>query len=83
MEITTNDTAENEITQHQVENKETGGEMYFDELTITGDSDYDILEEEHEIISLNDIFWFKVNKEICQGKLHQIPFSDRKEGIQY
>ena len=45
MEITTNDTAENEITQHQVENKETGGEMYFDELNITGDSDYHILEE--------------------------------------
>ena len=29
--------------------------MYFDELKITGDSDYDILEEEHEIIFLNSI----------------------------
>ena len=57
--------------------------MYFDELKITGDSDYDILEEEHEIIFLNDIFWFKVNKEMCQVKLIQIPFSDIKEGIEY
>ena len=32
------------MTEHQVE-KYIGGEMDFDELTITGDSDFDILEE--------------------------------------
>ena len=51
--------------------------MDFNELTITGDSDYDILEEEHKVISLNNIFWFKVNKEICQGKLIHINSSDK------
>ena len=35
--------------------------MYFDYLTIPGDySNYDILEEEKESISLNDIVWVKL-----------------------
>ena len=34
--------------------------MGFDDLTIPDDdSDYDILYEEHEAISLNDIVWVK------------------------
>ena len=34
--------------------------MAFYDLTIPGyDSDYYILEEEHETISFNDIVWFK------------------------
>ena len=36
------------------------GEVAFDELIIAGDSDYDILEEKYDIISLNDIVWVKV-----------------------
>ena len=37
----------------------------FYDLTITGDySDYDILEEEQETVSLNDIVWVKVKKAI-------------------
>ena len=40
-------------------NKEKG--MRFDDLNTTGDySDYDVLEEEQETISLNNIFWVKV-----------------------
>ena len=30
MEMTTYDTVENEMTEHQVENEDTGGEMSFD-----------------------------------------------------
>ena len=47
-----------------MEIEETGGEIVFYEFTITGDSDYDILEKEHEIISLNKIVWVKDNKAI-------------------
>ena len=40
---------------------EEGKEMSSDELTSTGDySDYDILEEEKDYISLNDVVWFKI-----------------------
>ena len=52
-------------------------------MTITGDSDCDILEEEYEIISLNDIVWFKVNKAIWQDKVTQILFIDRKEDSEF
>ena len=38
--------------------------MVFDELKIPGDdSDYYILEEEYETISLNDIVWDRVKNE--------------------
>ena len=57
--------------------------MGYDELTITGDSDYDIFEEKHEIISLNNIFWVKVNKSIWQGILMKTPFSDMKDDSDY
>ena len=53
--------------------------MAFDEFTISSDSDYDIFEGEHEIISLNDIVWVKVNKVIWKGKVIQILFIDLKE----
>ena len=49
------------MTELQVENGDTVEEIYFGELIIPGcDSDYDILEEEHGTISLNDIVWVKV-----------------------
>ena len=39
--------------------------MDFDDLSIPGDdSDYVILEEEHETISLNVTIWVKTKKEI-------------------
>ena len=51
--------------------------MAFCELTVPGDySDYDILEEEKEIISLNDKFWVKTKKEIWRGRVVQIPYSN-------
>ena len=62
-----------------MEIEETGGEIVFYEFTITGDSDYDILEKEHEIISLNKIVWVKDNKAILWGDEIKIPFSARKE----
>ena len=50
--------------------------MIFDNLTINGDySDYDILEEEQETISSNDIVWVRVKNEIWQGRVVQIPYS--------
>ena len=56
--------------------------MDFDSLiNIVDDCNYIILEEEHETIFFNCIVWVKVNKSIWQGKLIQIPFSDRKEDI--
>ena len=60
MERTTNDTKDNEMTEHQVENEDTVEEIDFYELTLPGDdSEYYILEEEHETISLNYIAWVK------------------------
>ena len=54
--------------------------MSFDKLTINGDySDYDILEEEQETISSNDIVWVKVKNEILQGRVIQIPYSIKVE----
>ena len=55
------------------------GEVAFDELIIAGDSDYDILEEKYDIISLNDIVWVKVSKVIWKVKVIHIPFSNRRE----
>ena len=58
--------------------------MVFDELNIPGDdSDYKILEEEPETVSLNDTVWVETKKEILQGKVMQIPFSDREEYSQH
>ena len=47
---------EREMIEHSVETVDTEEEISFDNLTINGDySDYDILEEEQETISSNDI----------------------------
>ena len=51
-------------------------------MIISGDdSDYDILEEEHETISLNGTVWVKTQNSIWWGRLMQITFSNRKEDI--
>ena len=55
--------------------------MDFGELSITGEINYNILEEECENISLNGIFWVKVRKLIWQGKLIQIPFSNKNRTV--
>ena len=45
---------------------------------MSGSSDYDILDKENDIISLNDIVRVKLNKAIWQEKEIQIPISDSK-----
>ena len=58
------------------ENVDTEEEIYFDDLNIPGDySDYDILEEEKEIISKNDEVWVKTKKDIWRGRVLLIPYS--------
>ena len=52
------------MIEHQIENEDTVVEMDFGEFTITGDSYYDVFEEEYEIIYLNDIVWVKVSEAI-------------------
>ena len=54
---------EREITDLPVENINTEEEIVLDDLNITSDdSDYDILQEEQETISLNNTVWFKTKK---------------------
>ena len=68
------------MTEPSVETIDTEKDTCFDDLTITGDySDYDVLEEEQETISLNYIVWFKVKNEICQGGLIQTPYIIKQE----
>ena len=58
--------------------------MSSDDLIITGDySDYDILDEEKDLISKNDIFWVKTKKEIWRGRVLVIPYSKNKEDREY
>ena len=63
--------------------KKKVGKSIFYELTITGDSGYGILEEEHENKYLNDIVLVKFTKAIWKGKLIQITFSDRKDDSEF
>ena len=58
---------------------DTEEDMYFDDLTITGKySDYDILEEEKEIITKEDNVWVKTKKDIWRGRVWLIPYSLKK-----
>ena len=71
---------EKDKTEPSVETFNTEKDTCFDYLTITGDySAYDVLEEEQETISLNDIVWVKVKKEIWQRRVIQIPYSIKEE----
>ena len=59
---------------------EEGKEMSSDDLIITGDySDYDILDEEKDLNSKNDIVWVKAKKEIRRGRLLLIPYRKKKK----
>ena len=63
---------------------DTEEEMDFDDLTITGNySDHDILEEEKETITKNDNFCVSNKKDICRGRVLLIPYSLKKEDIEY
>ena len=57
--MTANEPGDIENTEFQVDNEVTGGEIYFDELIVSGNSYYNTFDEDHEIISLNDIVWIK------------------------
>ena len=59
----TNEPVDREMTKPSVETVNTEKEMHFDDLIITGDYiNYDVLEEQQETISFNDIVWVKVKK---------------------
>ena len=56
-----------EITEHTNDMVTEGNEMSSDDLISTGDySDDDILDEEKDLISKNDLVWVKTKKEIWQ-----------------
>ena len=58
--------------------------MSSDDLTSTGDhSDYDILEEEKDYISENDVVWVKTKKEIWRGRVLLILYSQKTEDSEY
>ena len=61
-----------------------GNDMSSDDLISTGDySDYDILDEEKDLISKNDLVWVKIKKEIWRGRVLLIPYSKNKEDREY
>ena len=58
--------------------------MSSDDLISTGDySDYNILDEEKDPISKNDLVWVKTKKEIWRGRVLLIPYSKYKEYREY
>ena len=78
-EWSTSESVARKITETPNENVDTEEEMYFYELTITGDySDYDILEEEKETISKNDEVWIKAKKERSRGRVLLIHYSKKR-----
>ena len=61
-----------------IENVNTEEEMAFYDLTITSDySDYDILDEEKENISLNYEVWVKTKKYIQRRRVLLINYSEK------
>ena len=69
-----------DMTKPSVGTVYTEKDTHFEDLRITGDySDYDVLEEELETISLNDIVWVKVKNSIWKGRVIQIPYSIKEE----
>ena len=57
--------------------------MPSDDLISTGDySDYEILDEEKDLISKNDLVWVK-NKIKWRGRVLLIPYSKNKEDPEY
>ena len=53
--------------------------MSSDDLTTTDDySDYEILEEEKDSISENDVAWVKTKTKIWRGRVLLIPYSKKR-----
>ena len=68
------------MTKPSVGTVYTEKDTHFEDLRITGDySNQDVLEEEQETISLNDIVWVKVKNSIWKGRVIQIPYSIKEE----
>ena len=64
-EFSTNEPVERDISEPSIENVHKEKDTIFDNLNITGDYGYcDVLKEEQETVSINDIFWFKVKNAI-------------------
>ena len=62
-ELSTSEWVAGKITETPNETDDTEREMSFDDLTVLGDySDYDILVEEKETISIIDEVWVKTKK---------------------
>ena len=71
-----------EITENTDDMVEEGKEMSSDDLISTGDySDYDILDEEKDPISKNNLVWVKTK--ICRGRVLLIPYRKNKEDREY
>ena len=73
-----------EITEHTNDMVAEENEMSSVDLISTGDySGYDILDEEKDLISKNDLVWVKTKKEIWRGRVLLIPYSKNKEYREY
>ena len=69
-----------EITEHTNDMVAEENHMSSDDLIRTEDnSDYDILQEEKDLISENDQVWVKTKKEIWRGRVLLIPYSKKKK----
>ena len=73
-----------EITENADDMVAEENQMSSDDLIHAEDnSDYDILEEEKDIISENDLVWVKTKKEIWRGTVLLIPYSKKIEDREY
>ena len=69
-----------QLTENADDMVEEGKEMSSDDLISIGDySDYDILDEEKDYISKNDLVWVKTKKEIWRGRVLLVPYSKNNE----
>ena len=55
----------------------------FDASTCSGDKFYDIFDKEGEIINEGSIVWVNTNKNILEGRVIKIPFSDFPEDAKH
>ena len=55
----------------------------YDESEWSRSSDYDILGEHNETITLNGLFWLEINKETWYVNLIEISYNDKEEDEEY
>ena len=73
-----------QLTENADDMVEEGKEMSSDDLISTGDySDYDILYEEKDPISKNDLVWVKTKQKIWRGRVLLITYRKYKEDREY